>query len=201
MRLWRTGPGSQLALYPNLNVTDETWRGLVRDVRFRRALSLAVDRHEINQAIYFGLAIEGQNTLLPQSPLYRAAVPLRLGAVRSRRGQPAARSGRPASAAATALRQLPDGRTARDHRREFGRIDRAIGRARTDPRFLAAHRDQALRQTVAADVVPPAGVLRRDDDVDRQRHREWPGNRRHVAVGVRADHSAAARMAEMGPVL
>ncbi len=44
---------------------------LVRDVRFRRALSLAIDRHEINQAIYFGLAIEGQNTVLPQSPLYR----------------------------------------------------------------------------------------------------------------------------------
>jgi peptide/nickel transport system substrate-binding protein len=72
VRLWRTGPGSQLALYPNLNVADEIWRGLFRDVRFRRALSLAVDRHEINQVIYFGLAIEGQNTLLPQSPLYEA---------------------------------------------------------------------------------------------------------------------------------
>jgi peptide/nickel transport system substrate-binding protein len=70
VRLWRTGPGSQLALYPNVNVSDEIWRGLVRDLRFRRALSLAVDRHEINQVIYFGLAIEGQNTLLPQSPLY-----------------------------------------------------------------------------------------------------------------------------------
>ena len=69
--LWRTGPGSQLALYPNLNVEDPVWRGLVRDVRFRRALSLATNRHEINQAIYFGLAIEGQNTVLPQSPLYR----------------------------------------------------------------------------------------------------------------------------------
>ena len=70
VHLWRTGPGSQLALYPNLNVNDETWRTLVRDLRFRRALSLAVNRHEINQAIYFGLAIEGQNTVLPQSPLY-----------------------------------------------------------------------------------------------------------------------------------
>ena len=70
VRLWRTGPGSQLVLYPNLNVNDETWRALVRDLRFRRALSLAVNRHEINQAIYFGLAIEGQNTVLPQSPLY-----------------------------------------------------------------------------------------------------------------------------------
>jgi peptide/nickel transport system substrate-binding protein len=71
VRLWRTGPGSQLALYPNLNVNDPVWRKLVRDVRFRRALSLAIDRHEINQALYFGLAIEGQNTVLPQSPLYR----------------------------------------------------------------------------------------------------------------------------------
>ncbi len=71
VRLWRTGPGSQLALYPNLNVNDEVWRKVVRDVRFRRALSLAVNRHEINQVIYFGLAIEGQNTVLPRSPLFR----------------------------------------------------------------------------------------------------------------------------------
>ncbi|HWB48031.1 MAG TPA: ABC transporter substrate-binding protein [Stellaceae bacterium] len=73
VRLWRTGPGSQLALYPNLNVSDEAWRKLMRDVRFRRALSLGIDRHEINQALYFGLAIEGQNTVLPQSPLFRTA--------------------------------------------------------------------------------------------------------------------------------
>jgi peptide/nickel transport system substrate-binding protein len=73
VRLWTTGPGSQLALYPNLNVNDPVWRRLVRDIRFRRALSLAVNRHEINEAIYFGLAIEGQNTLLPQSPLYEPA--------------------------------------------------------------------------------------------------------------------------------
>ena len=72
VRLWRTGPGSQLALYPNINVNDQAWRELMRDLRFRRALSLGIDRHEINQAIYFGLAIEGQNTLLPQSPLYES---------------------------------------------------------------------------------------------------------------------------------
>jgi peptide/nickel transport system substrate-binding protein len=71
VRLWRTGPGSHLALYPNLNVNDPVWRGLMRDVRVRRALSLGVNRHEINQAIYFGLALEGQNTLLPKSPLYK----------------------------------------------------------------------------------------------------------------------------------
>lgn len=73
VRLWRSGPGSQLALYPNLNVNDPVWRRLLRDVRFRRALSLAINRHEINEVLYFGLAIEGQNTLLPKSPLYDPA--------------------------------------------------------------------------------------------------------------------------------
>jgi peptide/nickel transport system substrate-binding protein len=70
VKLWHTAPGSQLALYPNLNVNDPVWRTLNRDVRFRRALSLAINRHEINQVIYYGLAIEGQNTVLPESPLY-----------------------------------------------------------------------------------------------------------------------------------
>jgi peptide/nickel transport system substrate-binding protein len=71
VRLWRTAPGSQLALYPNLNNNDPVWRALFRDVRFRRALSIAIDRHEINQAIYYGLAKEGLNTVLPESPLYK----------------------------------------------------------------------------------------------------------------------------------
>jgi peptide/nickel transport system substrate-binding protein len=69
--LWDTETGSQLALYPNLNARDPVWRGLLRDVRFRRALSLGVDRHEINQVIYYGLADEQNNTVLRQSPLYR----------------------------------------------------------------------------------------------------------------------------------
>ncbi len=71
VRLWQTARGAHLALFPNLNVNDAVWRGLVQDVRFRRALSLAIDRHEINQVIYYGLAIEGQNTVLPQSAVYR----------------------------------------------------------------------------------------------------------------------------------
>ena len=72
VRLWQTARGSQLALYPNLNVADPVWRTVLRDLRFRRALSLAINRREINQVIYFGLGIEGQNTVLPASPLYRA---------------------------------------------------------------------------------------------------------------------------------
>lgn len=68
--LWRDGTGSEVAFLPNLNTNDKVWRGVLRDVRFRRALSLAIDRHEINQQFYFGLAREASNTVLPASPLY-----------------------------------------------------------------------------------------------------------------------------------
>jgi peptide/nickel transport system substrate-binding protein len=71
--LWHDGRGSAFALYPNLNTADPTWRALNRDVRFRRALSLGIDRHEINQVVYYGLAKEGGNTVLPQSALFKPA--------------------------------------------------------------------------------------------------------------------------------
>jgi len=71
VHLWRIGRGAHMALYPNLNAEDPVWRKLLRDVRFRRALSLAVHRHEINRVMYFGQAIESQNTVLPRSPLFR----------------------------------------------------------------------------------------------------------------------------------
>ena len=71
VRLWQMGVGSQMAIYPNLNANDDTWRELMRDTRFRRALSLGIDRDEINQVIYFGLVHPSANTVLPQSPLFR----------------------------------------------------------------------------------------------------------------------------------
>jgi len=71
VRLWQTAKGSHLALFPNLNIKDPVWRKLFQNVEYRRALSLAINRYEINQVIYYGLAAEGQNTVLPASPLYR----------------------------------------------------------------------------------------------------------------------------------
>jgi len=43
----------------------------MRDPRFRRALSLAIDRTQINQVLYFGLAAESNDTVVPESPLYK----------------------------------------------------------------------------------------------------------------------------------
>lgn len=70
---WPIAKGSHLALYPNLNANDAGWRALMRDVRFRRALSLGIDRADINKALFFGLATEGNNTVLKGSPLFKPA--------------------------------------------------------------------------------------------------------------------------------
>lgn len=68
--LWKTGVASQIAIYPNLNFADDGWREVLRDVRVRRALSLAIDRNTINQALYFKLAKPGAMAVLPASPFY-----------------------------------------------------------------------------------------------------------------------------------
>ncbi|WP_246504906.1 ABC transporter substrate-binding protein [Microvirga antarctica] len=67
--LWPYARGSELALFPNLNATDPVWRTLNRDVRYRRALSLSIDRKTLNNALLFGLGIEGNNTIMAESPL------------------------------------------------------------------------------------------------------------------------------------
>ncbi len=72
--LWKKTQGSRIALLPNLNYADPVWKPILRDVRFRRALSLAIDRREINMAVFFGLGKESADTALPESPLYDANV-------------------------------------------------------------------------------------------------------------------------------
>jgi peptide/nickel transport system substrate-binding protein len=107
--LWRPGKGSHIALFPNLNANDPVWRQVLRDVRFRRALSLAIDRALVNQVLYFGLAIQSNNTVLPESPLYRDAYRdqwarydrKRANALLDEMGLKRARDG---------VRRLPDGR-------------------------------------------------------------------------------------------
>lgn len=70
VKLWKRGEGAWFALMPNLNAIDPVWRDLNRDVRYRRALSVAINRKDINKIIFFGLAQESGNTALPESPLF-----------------------------------------------------------------------------------------------------------------------------------
>lgn len=69
--LWSSASGSKVALLPNMTAEDPAWRALMRDVRFRRALSLAINRKAINQVLYFGLAQPSADTVLPESPLFK----------------------------------------------------------------------------------------------------------------------------------
>ncbi|MBC8129237.1 MAG: ABC transporter substrate-binding protein [Rhizobiaceae bacterium] len=72
VRRWTSGKGSKVALFPNLNTADPVWRDLFRKADFRRALSLGINREDINQAIYYGLARPVTDTVLEGSPLYDA---------------------------------------------------------------------------------------------------------------------------------
>jgi peptide/nickel transport system substrate-binding protein len=62
--LWSTASSSSVCLYPNLTTADPVMRKLIQDRRFRRALSLAIDRVEINKILFFGLGVIGQNSVL-----------------------------------------------------------------------------------------------------------------------------------------
>jgi peptide/nickel transport system substrate-binding protein len=44
------------ALFLNQTFEDETWRSVAQDVRFRQALSMAINRDEIIESIYYGFA-------------------------------------------------------------------------------------------------------------------------------------------------
>lgn len=64
-------PGALLTVYePNQTHKDPVLRKIFQDVRFRRALSLAINREEINDVVYFGLGVPSQMTLLPGSSYF-----------------------------------------------------------------------------------------------------------------------------------
>lgn len=73
-RLWANGSASEIALYPNQNHEDPALRALFRDVRFRRALSVAISRKTINKTLYFGLAQPVNVAPIKGSPFHDPAL-------------------------------------------------------------------------------------------------------------------------------
>jgi peptide/nickel transport system substrate-binding protein len=78
--LWPSGKGGEVVYNVNMNYgmdletpdpLKETMREVFSDVRFRRALSLAMNRAEINEVIYFGNAVERQMTVIPASNYFK----------------------------------------------------------------------------------------------------------------------------------
>ena len=65
--VWPRPYGSDVVLQFNLNHLDEGLRRIFQDVRFRRAMSLAINREEINDIVYFGHGVPRQLTVVPAS--------------------------------------------------------------------------------------------------------------------------------------
>ena len=69
--LWSSGRGGEVFFQVNLNVKDEVLRKIHQDVRYRRALSLAIDRDQINQLLFFGRGTPRQMTVIPESKTFK----------------------------------------------------------------------------------------------------------------------------------
>jgi peptide/nickel transport system substrate-binding protein len=68
---WPTGIGSDAALFFNQSTPDLVLRELFQDLRFRQALSLAINREEINQLVFDGQGQARQATVVELSPLFK----------------------------------------------------------------------------------------------------------------------------------
>lgn len=68
--LWDTTFGNAVFFMVNMTHSDPVMREIFQDVRFRQAMSLALDRDEINDVVYFGQGTPRQFTLLESSIYY-----------------------------------------------------------------------------------------------------------------------------------
>jgi peptide/nickel transport system substrate-binding protein len=69
--LWPSGKGGEVVYNVNMNWPDDEMREVFSDDRFRQALSLAINRADVNNVIYFGNASETQMTVIPVSRHYK----------------------------------------------------------------------------------------------------------------------------------
>ena len=64
---WLSEDGANTAFLVNWSPPDPVLRGLLRDSRFRKAMSLAIDREKCNQVAWRGLALPQQATISPDA--------------------------------------------------------------------------------------------------------------------------------------
>ncbi|MGQ9632385.1 MAG: ABC transporter substrate-binding protein [bacterium] len=68
---WKAALGADAVLTPNLNHKDPVLHEIINDRRFRIALSIAINREEINELVYLGLGEPRAATVVPDSPAYK----------------------------------------------------------------------------------------------------------------------------------
>lgn len=70
MLLWPNAQASSLTLWFNMSYSDPNYRTLFQDLRFRKAMSHAIDRDTINQVSFLGQGVPRTITVVPESPYY-----------------------------------------------------------------------------------------------------------------------------------
>jgi peptide/nickel transport system substrate-binding protein len=72
--IWPTANASTITLFPNQSYEDPKYRELLQNLKFRQALSLAIDRDLINEVAFLGQAIPRNTTVVRDSPLFQADI-------------------------------------------------------------------------------------------------------------------------------
>lgn len=70
MLLWPQATASNATLWFNQSYSDEQYRGLFTDLRFRRAMSHAIDRDTLNNVVFLGQGASRTETVVPDSQCY-----------------------------------------------------------------------------------------------------------------------------------
>jgi len=68
--IWSRLHGVDMVIQPNLMCENLKLRKIFRDLRFRKAMSLAINRKELNEIIYFNRGVPRQATVIPSSRFY-----------------------------------------------------------------------------------------------------------------------------------
>ena len=69
--IWESAAASNLTFFPNQSYGDPQYRALMQDLRFRQALSHAIDRDLINDVSYLGQAVPRTQTVVTNSPYFQ----------------------------------------------------------------------------------------------------------------------------------
>lgn len=68
---WTSGRGGENFFQVNMNWPEPELRKVHQDARYRQALSLAINREEMNQVLFFGAAVPRQMTVLSNSIYFK----------------------------------------------------------------------------------------------------------------------------------
>jgi len=72
--LWKTASASEVTFFPNQSYSDLKYRELMQNLKFRQALSLAIDRDLINKVSFLGQATPRTITVVRDSALFQPEI-------------------------------------------------------------------------------------------------------------------------------